>query len=85
MKAMAGDIPAMAFILLKKQPSIVGEDSILPRGINQKYCILAGRIRTKLDIYPFNQTLRQPTWREANSLPYSGWAFHFTARLATRG
>ena len=39
-----------------------------------------GRIRTKLDNYPFNQTRGYPTWREANSLPYSGWAFNFDAQ-----
>ena len=31
-----------------------------------------GRIRTNPDNYPFNQTRSYPTWREANSLPYSG-------------
>ena len=32
-----------------------------------------GRIRTVLNMVPFNQILRLPTWREAESLPYSGW------------
>ena len=38
-----------------------------PTTINQ-----VGRIRTTSDKVPFNQTLRFLTWREANSLPYSG-------------
>ena len=32
-----------------------------------------GRIRTVSDTIPFNGTLRHVRWREANSLPYTGW------------
>ena len=40
-----------------------------------------GRIRTKLDNCPFNQTRSYPTWREANSLPYSGLSKNLLCKL----
>ena len=43
-----------------------------------------GRIRTKLDNYPFNQTRSYPTWREANSLPYSGLSKNLLCKLQFR-
>ena len=54
--------------------TIVGEDIILPRGTIFLYRAMVGRIRTKLDILPFNQTPSHPTWREDDILPYNGWA-----------
>ena len=52
----------------------VGEDSILPRGASPQSCILLGefvQFRTRNHSTKHAET---ETWREADSLPYSGWA-----------
>ena len=52
----------------------VGEDSILPRGASPRSCTLLGefvQFRTRNHSTKHAET---ETWREADSLPYSGWA-----------
>ena len=49
----------------------VGEDIILPRSVSPQKAITLGEFVSMSNIYPFNQTRSYPTWREANSLPYS--------------
>ena len=48
----------------------VGEDSILPRSVSPQKAIMLGEFVSMSNIFPFNRTLKNETWREANSLPY---------------
>ena len=61
-------------------PAIVGEDIILPRSESPQKAITLGEFVSMSNMIPFNQTRSYPTWREANSLPYSGRAFNFDAQ-----
>ena len=68
-------------LLYESLSATVGEALSLPRSTGFQLLTRMGEERTTLNIVPFNRTLNLPTWREAASLPYSGWADHWALRM----
>ena len=52
----------------------VGEALSLPRSTGFQFPTRMGESVPARHLAPFNQTLSFVTWREAESLPYNGWA-----------